>query len=111
MPNLAIDIHLEIKKKKDYILRFITNGLAIATSTKSSLKDGALMFVLSGTFPQKKEYYHKLIEQSGNGYSETFSKSIDYLVVSDPNSQSSKTVKARKNGIKIIDQNELLKLL
>ena len=111
IPNLATDITLEIKKKKDYILRFIKNGLTIAASTKSNLKDGALMFVLSGNFPEKKEYYHKLIEQSGNGYSETFSKSIDYLVVSDPNSQSSKTVKARKNGIKIIDQNELLKLL
>ena len=111
LPNVASNINNELIKKKDYILRFIKNGLTIAASTKSNLKDGALMFVLSGTFPQKKEYYHKLIEQSGNGYSETFSKSIDYLVVSDPNSQSSKTVKARKNGIKIIDQNELLKLL
>jgi len=111
LPNVASNINDELIKKKDYILRFIKNGLSISASTKSTLKDGALIFVLSGTFPEKKEYYHKLIEQSGNGYSDTFSKSIDYLVVADPNSQSSKTIKAKKNGIKIIDQNELLKML
>jgi DNA ligase (NAD+) len=111
LPNVASNINDELIKKKDYILRFIKNGLTIASSTKSTLKDGAFIFCLTGKFDHPKDYYHSKIEQAGHGYTETYSKSVNYLVTNDLHSGSSKMEKAKKNGTKVITADELLKLI
>ena len=111
LPNAAIGINDELIKKKNYILKFIKNGLMITESKKSHLKDGAFTFVLTGKFSVSKEILHAKIEQAGHGYSDTYSKSTTYLVTADSTSTSSKMEKARKNGTKIINEAELIALL
>jgi len=111
LPNAAIEICKELLHKKDYILKFIKNGVSITESKKSNLKDGAFLACLTGKFDMPKQYYHDKITSSGNAFTETYAKNVTYLVTNDKNSSSSKMEKAKKYGTKIIDAIELLDLL
>jgi NAD-dependent DNA ligase len=58
-----------------------------------------------------KEWYHNLIEQSGNQWTPSYNKSVNYLVTADPTNLTSKLEKAKKNGTLIINHEALLKLI
>jgi DNA ligase (NAD+) len=118
LPNAAIEINKEIIKKKDYIMSYIKNGVEIEEAKKSTVKDGALLFCLTGSpmlTPDgekvTKEWYHNLIEQSGNQWTPSYNKSVNYLVTADPTNLTSKLEKAKKNGTLIINHEALLKLI
>lgn len=51
-----------------------------------------------------------LIEKSGGHFSSSVKKELDYLVINDRESQSSKAVKARNLEIKMISENELFEM-
>ena len=58
-----------------------------------------------------RSYYENRIKQHGGTVSSSVSKNTDYLVIADPNSNSTKTQKARKLKIKLISPEELEKLI
>lgn len=58
-----------------------------------------------------KEYYHGAISKSGNDWTPSYTKNVNYLVTADSNSTSSKMEKAKKNGTKIINHIQLMKLI
>ena len=118
LPNAAIEINKEIIKKKDYIMSYIKNGVEIEEAKKSNVKDGALLFCLSGPVPpaengekRTKEFYHSKIELSGNSWTPSYVKNVNYLVTADVESGTSKIEKAKKNGTLIINHEALLKLI
>jgi DNA ligase (NAD+) len=53
----------------------------------------------------------KLAEQNGYKIASSVNKDLDYLITANPNSTSSKMEKAKKLGIKIIGEDEFLKLM
>ena len=66
-------------------------------------------FVLSGSFPEKKSFWKDTIEQNGGIVKGSVGKSISYLVAGE--GSGSKSDKANKLGILIIDTKKLEELL
>ena len=110
--NMAQGIHDELVRQKDYIMKFIKNGLVISQpQPKQELKSGACIICITGALSQPKAIFQKMIEAAGHGYADSFSKSVTHLVAADPNSGSAKLEKAKKNGTKVISEQELIKLV
>ena len=66
-------------------------------------------FVLSGTLPKSKEYWKNLIEEQGGTVKGSVGSSTNYLIAGA--GSGSKSEKAKKLGISIIDIEELKKIL
>jgi DNA ligase (NAD+) len=112
IPNLAARIQADIHSQKDYIKRFIKNGVQITyKAPKKALKEGAYMFCITGSLSQPKAHFEELITKAGHGYSATFCSAVTHVVAADPNSGSGKLRKASEKGIKVISEAELLKLI
>lgn len=69
------------------------------------------VFVLTGKMPKKRNEYEAMITSKGGIVAGSVSKNTDYLVIADISSTSSKAVKARKLGTKLISPEELEELL
>lgn len=69
------------------------------------------VFVLTGKMPKKRNEYETMIASKGGIVAGSVSKNTDYLVIADVSSTSSKAVKARKLGTKLISPEELEELL
>lgn len=69
------------------------------------------IFVLTGKMPKKRNEYETMITSKGGIVAGSVSKNTDYLVIADVSSTSSKAVKARKLGTKLISPEELEELL
>ena len=81
-------------------------------NTESSNSDvSGKVFVLTGKMPKKRNEYEAMITSKGGIVAGSVSKNTDYLVIADTNSTSSKAVKARKLGTKLISPEELEELL
>ena len=111
VPNIAQRIHDEIVALKDVIGEFIINGVVIEPPKQKNTNPNAKTFCITGKLSRPKEYFYDLIEKKGHIGTDTFSKSIHYLVAADPTSGSGKLKNAAKHGIKIISENDLLTLL
>ena len=80
----------------------------MTTKTKAGALAGKT-FVLTGTLPNlKREEATARIEALGGKVSGSVSKKTDYVVAGEE--AGSKLDKAQKLGVKIIDENELVKL-
>ena len=65
-------------------------------------------FVVTGKFSQPRSYYEELITSRGGKLAGSVSKKTDYLLTDDPNSGSSKAVKARELGIPVLSEAEFM---
>lgn len=69
-----------------------------------------MTFVLTGTLPtMKRDEAEKLIEENGGKASSSVSKKTDYVLAGED--AGSKLTKAQSLGVKIIDEEEFLKML
>jgi len=87
----------------DDLLQFVTVKLPAGTSGALS----GVTICLTGKLTRSKKVWQDLIEASGGVFAKSVSKSLDVLVCADPDSGSSKLVKARALGVKIISEVEL----
>ena len=88
--------------------------VSIALYEKQEVTAGDLagkIFVLTGKMAQPRSYYVELIEKAGGKEGKSVSGKTDYLVIQDVNSTSTKAVKARKMGTKLISPEELVEIL
>ena len=65
-------------------------------------------FVVTGKFSQPRSYYEELITNRGGKLAGSVSKKTDYLLTDDPNSGSSKAVKAWELGIPVLSEAEFM---
>lgn len=70
-----------------------------------------LTFVITGKLSKPRKDIQADIESCGGKVTNSVTKKTDYLVIDDPNSSTSKAVKARDLGTKIIDESMLYQLL
>ena len=97
-----------VQRLKTYGVRFALDEAILAEKTE--LLNG-MTFVISGTFLlHSRDEYKALIEKNGGKNSVSVSAKTDYILAGE-NMGPAKLEKARKLGIKIISEEEFLKML
>lgn len=108
-----------LKERKDLIDTLIDKGINLTNESDVETidvveKEDSLTFCFTGKIESLdengKRYTRKLLQQlvveSGNKFIDKVNKEVDYLVVADPNSTSTKVVKAKKDGVNVISEEE-----
>jgi DNA ligase (NAD+) len=100
------------KRNIQIIERLKLAGLKFEIEEKelASNKLEGLIFVVSGTFSIERNELKKVIEDNGGKNASTLSKSTSYLIVGQ-NMGPSKKIKAEKDNIKMISEEEFFKML
>lgn len=113
LPNIAQRIQYDILANKQLIEKFMKNGIKIVKSVEknSQVNPDSLVFCITGKQSQPKAYYYDLIIKAGHKATDTFDNDVTHLVAADPYGTSSKLFKAKKKGIPIITEAELLEML
>ena len=97
-----------VNRLKTYGLQFSLDEDVLITKT-DKLKD--LTIVISGTFENhSRDEYKEMILQNGGRNSGSVSKKTDYILAGD-NMGPAKLEKAKKLGVKIIDENTFLEMI
>lgn len=68
-------------------------------------------FCFTGTLPRPRKEYEDLVAEHGGQVLSGVTKDLDYLVMSDPSSASTKAEKARKYGTACIDAEQFMALV
>jgi len=76
--------------------------------TREVFSKDLIKVCFTGSFPEPKRYYYKLLEVNGGYEILEKMKDVDILVVADSSKESNKTKVAKKKGIKIIGIDELI---
>jgi DNA ligase (NAD+) len=102
------------KKNKALVENLKRNGVNMKqpkkTGTTANLLNGK-SFCITGALSRLRSDYEKEIDERGGKNASGVSKATDYLVTNDQTTQTSKLVKARELGVKIISEAELTKML
>jgi DNA ligase (NAD+) len=102
------------KKNKALVENLKRNGVNMKqpkkTGTTANLLNGK-SFCITGALSRLRSDYEKEIDERGGKNASGVSKTTDYLVTNDQTTQTSKLVKARELGVKIISEAELTKML
>lgn len=87
-----------------------TNRVSIK-AYESGNKVDDLTFCITGTLSKPRKFYEEVIKLKGGKLASSVTKNVDYLVTDNPNSGSSKNMKAKQLNIPIINEVKLLEIL
>jgi len=117
VPNLGGPIQEAIDAMSPVIDKLLGNGVEILPPAEDlhapADSTPRCTLCISGRLPsgKKKANYAEALEAVGIDLVDSVAKGLDLLVLADPESASAKAVKARKLGIRIIDEEALLALI
>ncbi len=114
-PNIANRIQDSIDDMTQVIDKLLAAGVTVLPVVRDQLvvEAGITMTVcISGKLPsgKKKSDYEKPLKAAGYALVEEVTKQLNYLVLADPASNSSKAEKARKLGVEVISEERLMQL-
>jgi DNA ligase (NAD+) len=92
----------------------LVNELLTVCDIKIKEKTGVLVgksFCFTGAMKNKRPLLEKMVTDNGGTTKSSVGKGLNYLVIADPNSTSSKAVAARKNGTKCISEEAFLAMV
>ncbi len=92
-----------ITDRKAAIARLVAVGVEPITKTKAGPLLGKT-FCFTGSLSKPRKEFEQLVEDNGGTLLAGVTKELNYLVMSDPNSGSSKSQKARQYGTVCIDE-------
>lgn len=87
--------------------------LSYITIMSKQVKSGCfsgMSFCFTGSMDKPRKELQKLVEQNGGINFDSVKKGLTYLVIQDPNSTSSKAVKARTLGITLISPEQFINM-
>lgn len=84
-------------------------GIKIKSRTIGKLTGKS--FAITGALSIKRAEVENIIKNNGGENKSSISKGTSYLIISDPNSTSSKAQSARKLGISLINEEEFLSMI
>jgi DNA ligase (NAD+) len=112
VPGMAERIQKDLQANRSLIEKFKTEGVMIVKDAKSEpIKAGACVICITGALSKPKAYFWDLIQKAGHVATDDFSKSVTHLVAADSSGTSGKLQKARKAGIPIWSEADLMKLV
>jgi DNA ligase (NAD+) len=109
-PTKASMIVRGLNARRTEIERLLAVGVAPVAPADQGVLAG-VSFCFTGALSRPREELARLVEARGGRVLNAVTKELSYLVIADPSSTSSKAVKARKYGTKVIGEGELEKLL
>lgn len=121
VPTLGESLQRRIDASSEVIDALVANGVVVkrgaskqaaaTAAAKAATSKGTV--AITGKLPsgKKKNEFKDPLEKAGYELVDKVSKDLTYLVLADPNSTSSKAVKARKYGVKLISEDDLEKLV
>ena len=108
-PNIATSFVEDIQLYRELYEYLISKGLKFQKQNITNKLNGK-SFQFTGSMNKSREEMEMLVMNNG-GRLVSVSKKLDYLVIADVNSASTKAMKARELGIKLINENKFLKML
>jgi DNA ligase (NAD+) len=99
-----------LRKNTDVIRQLLQSGLKVKDKNMSGKLNGTKICI-TGSTNIKRDDLKKMIEEAGGIFKTSVSKDTQILVIADPNSTSTKAVKARSSGVKLISEEELLGMI
>jgi len=114
-PNIANRIQDGIDEMAQVIDKMLAAGVTVIPVVRDQLvvEAGITMTVcISGKLPsgKKKSDYEEPLKAAGYALVDEVTKQLNYLVLADPASNSSKAEKARKLGVEVISEERLMQL-
>jgi len=114
-PNIANRIQDGIDEMAQVIDKLLAAGVTMLPVVRGQLvvEAGITMTVcISGKLPsgKKKSDYEEPLKAAGYALVDEVTKQLNYLVLADPASNSSKAEKARKLGVEVISEERLMQL-
>jgi DNA ligase (NAD+) len=116
VPNVSGQIQNAIDAMSQVIDKLLANGVIvlppereIPESSSAPMKTVCISGKLNSG--KKKADYAEPLRAVGYALVDEVSKGLDYLVLADPGSTSSKAEKARKLGIEVISEEQLVKMV
>jgi DNA ligase (NAD+) len=99
-----------LESRAEEIQRLLAVGVVpVAPSAGGGLSGKTFCF--TGTLPRPRKEYEELVEKHGGTILSGVTKELNYLVLSDPTSASTKAEKARKYGTQCIDADAFMALI
>lgn len=98
--------HSGLIENKSRIQDILDAGVTIKTKVKGSLTGKS--FAITGSTELSRKELVKFIEDCGGEYKRTVGKDCTYLIIADPDSTSSKAQAARKLGVTLITEQNLI---
>ena len=115
VPNIAESIHDSLIQCKSQIYDLLAAGIKIKKIEQKKVSTGGKLsgrrFVLTGEFSRTKKEIEADIEAAGGEIASSVSKKLDFLIQADKNSTSSKSKKAKKLGVEILSEDDLMHML
>ncbi|OAM91771.1 NAD-dependent DNA ligase LigA [Termitidicoccus mucosus] len=111
VPNIGPVLNEALVANKSLIQEFLANGVVIKATAKKSEIPGAKSFCFTGASSVPRLQLKAMAEAKGHSVKDSVGKGLDYLVMADPHSTSSKAVKARNLGTKCINEAEFYTIL
>ena len=114
VPGIGGEIQDGIDGMSVVIDKLLANGVVILEKQLQSVANEKLQTVcISGKLHsgKKKADYEESLKNVGYALLDEVSKGLNFLVLADPDSTSSKAEKARKLGIQIISEDQLIELI
>lgn len=99
-----------LRGRKEEIDRLIAAGIVPVTQEQEGPLAG-MTFAFTGSATRPRGELTQLVESNGGRVLSTVTKELNYLVIADPESTSSKAVKARKLGTKLITEEQMIELI
>jgi DNA ligase (NAD+) len=106
----AASIVRGLASRKEEIQRLLDAGIVPVTPKEAGPLAG-LTFCFTGASSRPRAELTELVEDKGGRVLAAVTKELQYLVIADPSSTSSKAVKAKKLGTKLITEEELDQLI
>jgi DNA ligase (NAD+) len=106
----AASIMRGLGARREEIQRLLDAGIVPVTPDEQGPLAG-LSFCFTGASSRPRNELTQMVESKGGRVLAAVTKDLQYLVIADPASTSSKAVKARKYGTKLITEEELDQLI
>ncbi len=91
------------------IPELLSVGVQIKERKKGALT--GLSFCFTGKSVRKRSELEEFVAEHGGSVKASVTKGLTYLVLADPNSNSTKALAARKNGTKCISEDDFIKMI
>jgi DNA ligase (NAD+) len=100
--------HDGLIENEDRIDDILAAGVKIKARAKGVLTGKSFCFTGKSSLPRKQLW--QLVEKNGGDGKKSVGRGLDFLVLADPNSTSSKAKAARKNNTRLLSEDEFVKM-